>query len=86
MQTTASDRQSGTMSFTQRVGDKSVILSVNISDSGGKIRVRTVASVGGGLAVKGLHEEFINNFHVFLFRNLNITDAAERNVVFEQLK
>jgi hypothetical protein len=86
MQTTASDRQSGTMSFTRLAGKKTVVLSANITDNSGIIHVSTVVSVGGGLAIRGLHEEYIKNFHVFLFRNLNITDVAERNLVLEQLK
>lgn len=40
----------------------------------------------GGLALAGLHEEFIRNFYVFLFRNLNITDTSERKVNIELLR
>ena len=86
MKTTASDRESGTMSFSKTIGKGDMILSVQIVDSDGTIRVQTTANFAGDIAIKGLHEEVIRNFHVFLFRNLGISDTSERNVVFETMK
>jgi hypothetical protein len=80
LQLAASDREAGTMAFRKKVGDGEMTLSVTIKDVTGVIQVRTIASYGGGLAIHGLHEEFIRNFHTLLFRNLGISDANERNI------
>ena len=85
MQLAGSDRESGTMSFRKRVGKGEMVLSVTVKEVDGIVRVRTTASYGGHLAIHGLHEEFIHNFHVFLFRNLGISDDSEKNVNIEQL-
>jgi hypothetical protein len=61
-----------------------MILSVTIKDVGGRVQVNTIASYGGDLALRGMHEECINNFHVYLFRNLGITDQSERNIDIRQ--
>lgn len=86
MQTTASDRESGTMSFTKQIGKGQMILSASVTTKGNIVQVRTTASYGGGLALAGLHEEIIHNFYVFLFRNLNITDPSEEKVNIELLR
>jgi hypothetical protein len=86
MQTTASDREAGTMSFTKQTGKGQMILSVTVMDRGNVVQVRTTASHGGGLAIAGLQEEFIQNFHVVLFRNLNISDPSERKINVELMK
>ena len=57
-----------------------MILSVTVTDRGNVVQVRTTASYGGGIAIAGLHEEYIQNFHVVLFRNLNISDPSERKI------
>lgn len=81
MQLAGSDREGGTMSFRKHVGNGEMVLSVTIKDVGGIVQVRTTSSYAGEfLAIKGLHEEYINNFHVFLFRNLGITDQSEKNI------
>jgi hypothetical protein len=84
MQLSASDRESGTMSFRRTIGKGEMILSVTVKDVGGRVQVSTTAAYGGDLAIRGLHEECINNFHTYLFRNLGITDASERNVDIRQ--
>lgn len=84
-QATGSDREAGTMSFMQRFGEEQMVLNVSILDQGGRIVVRTTANWGGGLAIKGHHEEFINNFHVQLFRNLNISETSERKINIQEL-
>lgn len=63
-----------------------MILSIQIIENQSIINVRTTSNYAGGLAITGLHEEVINNFHVFLFRNLNILDSSERQVKIEQMK
>lgn len=80
------DREAGTMSFLQRFGKEQMAFNVLILEQGGRIVVRTTANWGGGLAIAGHHEEFIHNFHVLLFRNLNISGASERNVKIEELR
>lgn len=84
-QGTASDRESGTMSFSKTFDKDQMVLNVSISDKDGRILVHTVANYTGGLAIKGHHEEFIRNFHVGLFRKLNITDTAERQIIITEL-
>ena len=86
MSVTSSDRESGTMSFTERVGDGQMNVSVHVTERESVIQVNTTASMGGGLAIAGLHEECIQNFHVMLFRNLNISDPSERNINIELIK
>jgi len=85
MQLAASDRESGTMSFRKLVGKGEMILSVKIQNVHGVVKVLTTASYGGRAAIRGLHEEFLNNFHVFLFRNLGISDTSEKNISIEEL-
>jgi hypothetical protein len=74
------------MSFTKPQGKGQIILSVAVVDRGNFVQVRTTASYGGGLALKGLQEEYLQNFHVVLFRSLNITDPSERNIHIEVAK
>jgi hypothetical protein len=84
---TASDRESGTMSFTKKVGKGDLILSVQVTEANGRVGTRTTANFAGGLAIAGLHEEAIRNFHILLFRNLNITESSElNNVRTEELR
>ena len=82
---TGSDREAGTMSFMERFGKEQMVLNASILDQSGKIVVRTTANWGGGLAIKGHHEEFINNFHVQLFRKLNVSDPSERNIDIQEI-
>lgn len=86
MKTTASDRESGTMSFSKHIGKGDMILSVQIVDKKGDIQVRTTGNYAGGIALAGIHEEVINNFHVMLFRNLDISENSEKNVSITQLQ
>ena len=86
MKTTASDRESGTISFSKIIGKGDMILSVQIVDAQGIINVRTTGNFAGDIAIAGLHEEVIRNFHVFLFRNLNILDPSARKVRIEKMK
>lgn len=85
MQLSASDRESGTVSFRKMSGDVEVILNVTIKQVSDRVHVSTTASLGG-VAIGPLAEEYIKNFHVFLFRALGITDAAERNIDIQQMK
>jgi hypothetical protein len=84
--TTSSDRESGSMSFMKKVGKGDLILSVQVAEDGDHIKVRTTANFAGDLAIAGLHEEAIRNFHIFLFRNLNTEPTELNNVRIEQLK
>lgn len=79
--TTSSDRESGTMSFTKKIGKGDMILSVQVVNADEHIVVRTTANYAGDLAIMGLHEEAIRIFHDALFRNLNIVEPSERNNV-----
>ena len=79
--TTASDRESGTMSFTKKIANGNMILAVQIAQADGAVGVRTTANYAGDIAIKGMHEEAIRNFHIMLFRNLNITNPSELNNV-----
>ena len=84
---TASDRDSGTMSFIRKIGEGDMILNVRITDQNKLIRVRTTANFAGDLGIAGLHEEAISNFHIFLFRTLNVAPESEMsNVKIEQLR
>ncbi len=47
MQTTASDRESGTMSFTRPTGEGQMILNASVTTKGNIVQVRTTASYGG---------------------------------------
>lgn len=85
-QATGSDREAGTMSFVQTFGDERMIFNASVADLGGRVVVRTTANYTGGLAIKGHHEEFINNFHVYLFRNLNISEASERRLTIHEIQ
>lgn len=84
-QATSSDREAGTMSFMRRFDKAQMVLNASILDQDGMIVVRTTANYHGGLAIKGHHEEFIKNFHVLLFRNLNVSEASERNIIIEEI-
>ncbi len=86
MKTTASDRESGTMSFSKTIGKGDMILSAQVTEANGIVKVQTTGNFAGDIAIAGLHEEVIRNFHVFLFRNLNISDPSARNVRIEQMK
>ncbi len=85
--TTNSDRESGTMSFTKKIAEGNMILSVRIADENNIIRVKTTANFAGDIAIAGLHEEAIRNFHILLFRGLNIAPESEMsNVHIVQLR
>lgn len=86
MKTTASDRESGTMSFSKAIGEGDMILSAQIAEANGIVNVQTTGNFAGRIALAGLHEEVITNFHVLLFRNLKISDPAAKNVRIEVLK
>lgn len=75
--TTNSDRESGTLSFTKKIAKGDMILSVRIIDENNIIRVKTTANFAGDIAIAGLHEEAIRNFHILLFRELNIAPESE---------
>ena len=86
-QATSSDRDAGTMSFMQKFGEEQMVLNAAIVDQGGgNIVVRTTANWGGGLAIRGHHEEFIRNFHVQLFRNLNVSEMSERGIQIQEIR
>ena len=73
MKTVLSDRQSGTISLVKGIGGGEMALSVRLVDTDGIVRVKTSANFHGeSIAFQGLHEEIINNFHVYLFQALNI--------------
>lgn len=93
MSTTSSDRESGTISFSRvfpgggTISARTMYMRVLIMDLNGIVRVTTNAasdkvSTGGPIPISmgGLMDEAINNFHVYLFQNLNITNPAERKV------
>ena len=86
MQVTSSSKEAGTISMSQRVGDGTMYLNTVIRQEGSIVNVKTTASYGGGLAIRGLHEEKINNLYVVMFRNLNITKQDERSVRISGLK
>lgn len=79
--TTNSDRESGTLSFTKKIAKGDMILSVRIIDENNIIRVKTTANFAGDIAIAGLHEEAIRNFHKLLFRGLDIEPESEMSNV-----
>ena len=84
--TTSSDRDSGTASFSRKIGRGDMILSVRVQDAGGVTKVSTTANYAGTVAIAGLHEESIRNFHVLLFRNLDISDPEKSRLLIQELK
>ncbi len=83
---TTSDRESGTVSFTKTIGKGNMILNARIASENGAILVRTTANFVGRFAITGLHEEAIRNFHILMFRQLNIAPESElSNVHVEEL-
>jgi hypothetical protein len=86
MKTTSSDRESGSMSFSETIGGGDMILSVQVVEANGIVKVQTTANFAGDIAIAGLHTEVIRNFHVLLFRNLNISDPSARNINIEVVK
>jgi hypothetical protein len=86
MQLSASDRESGTISFRKKSGKGEMILNVTVKTGNGSVQVNTIATYSGGIAISGLHEEYIRNFHIFLFRRLGITDPSKTNVIIEEMK
>ena len=86
MRVDSQDRESGTISLSKRVAKGDFILGVRVTEASKRVNVQTTGSFGGDLAVAGLHEEFIKNFHVFLFRILGISDPAARNISIGELK
>jgi hypothetical protein len=85
MQLGVNDRETGSISFTQNVGDMVVGLSVSIKKMPDKrIQVQTTATTSK-VGVMGIAEEFINKFHAALFRNLRITSASESNVSIKEM-
>lgn len=73
MKTILSDQQSGTITFAKGIGRSEMALSVRLLNVDEIIRVKTSANFhGDDIAFQGLHEEIINNFHVYLFQALNI--------------
>lgn len=86
-QALGTDRDAGTMSFMQKFGEEDMVLNAVIVDQGGgNIAVRTTANWSGGLAIRGHHEEFIRNFHVLLFRNLNVSEMSERGIQIQEIR
>lgn len=84
---TASDRESGTISLTRKIGDGNMILNARIVGDNKTVRVQTTANFTGDIAIAGMHEEAIRNFHIMLFRKLNVDVGTElNNVRVEQLR
>ena len=81
--TTSSDRESGTMSFTEKIANGNMILNVRIVEENNVILVRTTANYAGDLAIAGMHEEEIRKLHKQLFRALNISEP--QNIHIEEL-
>ena len=84
MQLSFVDRKSGTMSFETRSGDGQMVLSVNVAGTNGHVTVQATSALGGDIGIAGLDNEFINNFYVYLFRDLNITRRSEKEVEIGQ--
>ena len=80
MQLAFVDRKSGTMSFETRSGNGQMVLSVNVAGTNGHVTVQATAALGGDIGIAGLDKEFIDNFYVLLFRDLDITSPNERRV------
>jgi hypothetical protein len=85
----SNDRAAGIISFKQErsAGRKNYEsrLNIQIKQDGGKVVVTTrTANVGGSLLhmafSEKILEERIHNFHVYLFQELKITDAAQREI------
>jgi len=80
MQLGATDRESGSIGFSQNVADVVVVLSVSVKKMpDNRIQVQTTVTTSN-IGVMGIHEEFINKFHAGLFRNLGIASSSESNV------
>jgi hypothetical protein len=86
-QPTSSDRETGTMSFTKRIsGTESILFTVNVTEQGNIVQVRTMTKTVGGIAVVGEHEKNLKDFHAALFRTLNISDPSEQKINVELAK
>ena len=86
------DRASGLISLKKEEygGDKMVDrrMSVKIKPSGGNVIVSTKVSGSDFGIIEGalggaVHKELTNNFYVYLFRELGITDPKLQNVIIE---
>ena len=73
------------MSFVKTIGSVEMAVNVSVKQAGDRVHVTTTASTGK-VALRGLMEEEIRNFHVLLFRTLGITDMAERNIDIQVAK
>lgn len=81
--TSVIDRNSGAISFSKRIGDGDMNLSVHVTTVEGVVHVSTAANYST-VAVSGTHEEEIKKLHSALFRNLNIDSSEVNNVVIKE--
>ncbi len=90
LKTSSSDRESGTMSFSKTVGAGEVTLGAQVREAEHVVTVQTTTHyetsdlLALGMATN-LNNEVTNNFYVFLFRNLKITDPSAKNIKVEEM-
>lgn len=82
---TSVDRSAYNLTLTRPFADKKMTVTVHVRDQGGNIHVNAFA-IFNDIAISGVYEETIKNFHVALFRNLNIDQSEMSNVVIQEAK
>lgn len=86
MQMSASDRETGTISFRKSAEGSKVNLGVRVETVGNRVQVRTTADLADDFAIKGTHERVIRSYHDSLINILNIKDLSEREINIEVIK
>jgi hypothetical protein len=76
---TSQDRQSGIVTMERQVADKRIFMALTLRKPAERVQVYTTIR-SDKIVIAGLYEEITRNFYVYLFRELQITDPAQRNV------
>jgi hypothetical protein len=83
---TTQDRGSGVVTMEKTVGKLRMIMSVFVQKPGDRVQVSTNVKAGGGVPIAGLYEETTRNFYTYLFRELVISDPADRKVEIREAR
>jgi hypothetical protein len=68
------------------VGKLRMIMSVLVQKPGDRVQVATNVHAGGGIPIAGLYEETTRNFYTYLFRELLISDPADRQIEIREAR
>ena len=83
---TTQDRTSGVATMEKTVGKLRMIMSVFVQKPGDRVQVATNVHAGGGIPIAGLYEETTRNFYTYLFRELLISDPADRQIEIREAR